>query len=221
MAAASDGVGALASLASHEAWHAFTWLGDSGLLAPASVLIAVALAVSPRTRPTAWLWCGVFGIGSLCILVSKLAFLGWGVGIRAIDFTGFSGHTAISASVWPVALWLLAARWGHAARVSMAVMGWLLAACIGVSRLAVDAHSVSEVVAGYALGVAVSATFLALAHRRTHPDLRWPLVMVGLLLPLLVFPPGRPAPTQQLLERMAVWMAGTERPFTRADLHRS
>jgi len=220
MMGASDAFWRFQALLPITFWQAFTWLGDSGLLIPAALLIALALAVAPRTRPTAWLWCTVFGAGSVVILASKLAFMGWGMGSRAFDFTGFSGHTAISASVWPVALWLLASRWGHRARVAVAIFGWLLAAGIGISRLAVDAHSVSEVVAGYLLGLTVSAVFLALAHRRAHPDLRWPLVVVGLLTPLIFFPPGRPAPTQDLLEDIAVWMAGTERPYTREDMHR-
>ncbi|CAN5591951.1 phosphatase PAP2 family protein [soil metagenome] len=201
-------------------WHGFTWLGDSGLLIPASLLILLALAIAPRTRGTAWLWCVVFGAGSLAILLSKLAFMGWGIGSRSFNFTGFSGHTAISASVWPVVLWLLAARWRRQVRIGAVVFGWLLAAGIGFSRLAVDAHSVSEVVTGYMLGVAVSAVFLALARRRARPDLRWPLVIAGLLLPLLIFPPGMPAPTQNLLERIATTLADIERPYNRRDLHR-
>ena len=30
----------------------------------------------------------------------KLAFMGWGIGIRELDFTGFSGHTALSTAFW-------------------------------------------------------------------------------------------------------------------------
>ena len=210
-------------------WLAFTWLGDSGLLLPASLLIVLLLAWSRETRYTAVLWCAVFGAGSLVILVSKLAFMGWGIGSPRFNFTGFSGHTAIATSVWPVLLWLAAAQWtlrrpqGLSAMRGLqlaAVCGWLLGAAIGVSRLAVFAHSVSEVVGGFVLGLAVSATFLALARHRPLPHFPWPVAVAGLVLPLFILRPGTPAPTQDLLEVIAVRMAGTTQPYTRAELLR-
>lgn len=204
----------------YASWRSFTWLGDSGLMLPVALLIALWLAASRRTWPTAALWVLVFGLGSSVILASKLAFLGWGIGSARFNFTGFSGHTAISASVWPVALWLVSSRAPHWQRVALVLLGWALAAAIGLSRLALMAHSVSEVAAGLLLGIAVSATFLVLQHRRAHPRLWWPGVVVSFLLPLLVQTPGAPAPTQTLLEQIAVQLAGIERPYTREDLLR-
>lgn len=201
-------------------WRSFTWLGDSALMLPVALLIALWLATSRRTWPTAALWLLLFGLGSSVILASKLAFLGWGVGSARFNFTGFSGHTAISASVWPVALWLLSSRAAHWQRVALVLLGWALAAAIGLSRLALMAHSVSEVAAGLLLGVAVSATFLVFQHRHPHPRLWWPGVCVSFLLPLAFQTPGTPAPTQNLLEQIAVQLAGIERPYTREDLLR-
>lgn len=202
------------------AWWALTWFGDSGLLLPVALLIAVWLASSRRTWPAAALWILIFGGASLLVLLSKLAFLGWGMGSARFNFTGISGHTMLSASVWPVALWLLASRGTHRLRVGLALFGWLLAACIGVSRLAIYAHSGSEVAAGYLLGVAASASFLAVQRRTAHPRLRASLVALSLLLPLLNLQPGHAAPTHGLIERMAMRLAGTDRPFTRDDLRR-
>jgi len=202
-------------------WWGFTWLGDSGLLLPAALLIAILLASSRRTWSTAALWVLLFGAASTLVLISKLAFLGWGVGSARLNFTGISGHTMLSASVWPVALWLMASRGSHRLRVRLAVVGWLLAAGIGVSRLAIYAHSWSEVTTGFLLGVATSASFLAVQRGMPHPQLRAPLVLVSLLLPLALQQPGNPAPTQGLLERVAMHLAGIERPFTREDLRGS
>jgi len=202
----------------HQLLHALTWFGDSGFLLPASLWIAVWLGIRSPTRPLALLWILLFGVGGSLIAASKIAFLGWGIGSARLDFTGFSGHTAIAASVWPVACWLAVSRWGHPVRVSAAVLGWLFAAFIGLTRLALDAHSWSEVVAGYALGVAVSATFLWWQHRLPHPRVSWALVLLSLATPAFFLQPGTPAPTQSLLERIAVRLAGIERPFTRADL---
>ena len=117
-----------------------------------------------------------------------------------------------------MACWLAVSRQGHRARVAAAVFGWLFAAFIGATRLALDAHSWSEVIAGYALGVGVSATFLWWQHRMPHPRVSWVLVLLSLATPLFFLQPGTPAPTQSLLEKIAVRLAGIERPFTRADL---
>lgn len=199
-------------------WHAFTWLGDSGLMLPSAFLIGLWLLAVRRTLPSALLWVLCFGIGALTVLASKLAFMGWGIGSARLNFTGLSGHTALSASIWPVALWLMASRAPHRARVVAAMIGWALAAAIGVSRLALYAHSLSEVAGGLIVGVTVSATFLALQHRRAHPRLWWPVVLLSLMTPLAFQQPGSPAPTQSLLERIAVHLAGIEQPYTRADL---
>lgn len=198
--------------------YAITWFGDSGFLLPAALWIAVWLGIRGPTRPLALLWILLFGFGGSLIAASKIAFLGWGIGSTSLNFTGFSGHTAIAASVWPVACWLAVSRWEHRVRVGAAVLGWLFAAFIGVTRLALDAHSVSEVVAGYALGMGISGTFLWWQHRLPHPRISWTLVLLSLATPVLFLRPGTPAPTQGLLEVIAVRMAGIERPFTRADL---
>ena len=199
-------------------WHALTWLGDSALLLPGAAFIALWLALARGTRPVALLWVLLFGAAGAAVLVSKLAFMGWGIGSARFDFTGFSGHTALAASFWPVALWLAASRWGHRARVAAALAGWGLAAAIGYSRLALDAHSVAEVVTGYLLGTLASALLLALQHRRPHPELWATGVVLALLLPLAFVSPGQPAPTQDVLEIIATRLAGIERPYTREDL---
>ena len=208
----------MADTLSYQILHAVTWFGDSGFLLPAALWIAVWLGIRSPTRPLALLWIALFGFGGSVIAASKIAFLGWGIGSATLDFTGFSGHTAIAASVWPVACWLAVSRWEHRVRVGAAVFGWLFAAFIGVTRLALDAHSVSEVVAGYALGLAVSGTFLWWQHRMPHPRINWTLVLLSLATPLLFLQPGTPAPTQGLLEVIAMRLAGIERLYTRADL---
>ncbi|VTU13319.1 PAP2 superfamily protein [Variovorax sp. SRS16] len=199
-------------------WQVVTWFGDSGFLLPVGLWIAVWLGVRRATRPTALIWILLFGFGGFLIAASKIAFMGWGIGSATVNFTGFSGHTALSASVWPVACWLTASHWEHRVRVTAASLGLLFAMLIGLSRLALYAHSKSEVVAGFALGLAVSGCFLWLQHRRPHPRLNWTLVLVSLATPMIFLQPGTPAPAQDALELIAIRLAGTERAFTRDDL---
>ena len=86
-------------------WHLLSILGDSRLLVPA----ALVLIVMGWHRASRWhlRWAVTLCVIGAMVLASKLAFLGWGIGIARLDFTGFSGHAAISAIVWPVVLWLL------------------------------------------------------------------------------------------------------------------
>jgi membrane-associated phospholipid phosphatase len=224
------------------AWLALTWLGDSGLLLPAAIFIALLLWSGRETRRPALQWCALFAAGGFAIVVSKLAFMGWGVGSARLNFTGISGHTAIATTLWPVALWLMssvAASRGMP-RLAVAVTsngaprnvasgvspagwvwpaaGWALGAMVGVSRLALRAHSMSEVAAGFMLGMTLSAAFIALARRHARPTRAHPALLLVLLAPLALFGPERPAPTHRLLERIAVRLAGIDRPFRRMDL---
>ena len=52
-------------------------------------------------------WLLLLGAAIGVVTVTKLAFLGWGVGIRELDFTGVSGHAMLSTAVYPVALFLM------------------------------------------------------------------------------------------------------------------
>lgn len=199
-----------------------TGFGDSGFLLPAALWIAIWLAVDRSTRPAAVHWVLLFGGCGLVVMLSKLAFLGWGIGSARFDFTGFSGHTALATSVWPVVFWLATLRRAPFLRVIAAVAGWGWGVAIGVSRLALEVHSTTEVITGVLLGAVVSASFLRLHWNRPAPVSllrapRW--LAAGLAVPLLVFiVMGRPAPTQDALEAMAAWMAGIERPYRRTDL---
>ena len=163
----------------------------------------------------------LFGFGGSVIAASKIAFLGWGIGSAAVNFTGFSGHTALSASVWPVACWLAVSRRAHRVRVAAALFGLAVRrASSALSRLALYAHSKSEVAAGFALGVARQRHSSSGGSTGCRiPRVSWMLVLLSLRDASASFlHPGTPAPTQGVLEVIAMRLAGTERPYTRADL---
>ncbi|WP_077002152.1 phosphatase PAP2 family protein [Variovorax sp. KK3] len=199
-------------------WYTVTWFGDSGLLLPAAAWIAIWLGVRTSTRPIAWRWLLLFGAGGALVALSKIAFMGWGVGSAFLNFTGVSGHTMLATSVWPVAFWLVAAHQSPRVRLSAAMLGWVFGALIGLSRLAIYVHSKSEVAAGFAVGLAVSGVFVWLQHQRPPPRLHWVLLVISICSPLLFLRPGTQAPTHDALGVIAARLAGVERPFTRADL---
>ncbi|CAI1666877.1 TPA: phosphatase PAP2 family protein [Serratia fonticola] len=201
-------------------WHFLTFFGDSMLLLPCAAIVFIILLLSPTSRKPTWQWMLLFGGVGAVVCVSKLAFMGWGIGSRHWDFTGFSGHSALSASIWPVLLWLLCGRFSSPVRRIAVIVGYLLAAVVGYSRLVIHAHSTSEVITGLALGFIVSSTFLILQRGTQPPRLSYRKIAVTLALPLVLINSGTAAPTQGLLERIAVTIAPVEKPFVRADLHK-
>ncbi|HAY0632077.1 TPA: phosphatase PAP2 family protein [Serratia marcescens] len=200
-------------------WYSLTFFGDSMLLLPSGIIVfAILMFVCRDWKQTAQ-WALLFGGVGAIVCASKLAFMGWGIGIRELDFTGFSGHSALSASIWPVMMWLLTGRFSTAVRKTAVLSGYALALLIGYSRLAIHVHSVSEVISGLALGGAASSAFLWLQHNIAPPALSYRKIAAALLLPLLLINNGTIAPTQGLLEFIAVSIAPIDKPFTREDMH--
>nr|BAT24421.1 acid phosphatase homologue [Klebsiella sp. 370] len=90
-------------------WQLISFFGDSTVLLPSAAALFIVLMLRKTSRLLAWQWSLLFGITGAIVCASKLAFMGWGLGIRELDYTGFSGHSALSAAFWPIFLWLLSA----------------------------------------------------------------------------------------------------------------
>lgn len=204
-------------------WQWVSFFGDSTVLLPSAAAVFMVLFLRRPSRQIAWQWGLLFGITGAIVSASKLAFMGWGIGIRELDFTGFSGHTALSTAFWPIFLWLLCARGSIALRRIAMVMGYLLAGLVGYSRLAIHAHSPSEVIAGLLLGAIGSALFLLLqrnSSRVVDAQLSWGGVLSLIIIPIVLLNTGAKAPTHSLLGEIAVKLGPLEKPFTRADMHK-
>lgn len=204
-------------------WQWVSFFGDSTVLLPSAAAVFMVLFLRRPSRQIAWQWGLLFGITGAIVSASKLAFMGWGIGIRELDFTGFSGHTALSTAFWPIFLWLLCTRGSVALRRTAVVMGYLLAGLVGYSRLAIHAHSPSEVIAGLLLGACGSALFLLLqrnSSRVVNAQLSWGGVLSLIIIPVVLLNIGTKAPTQSLLGEIAVKLGPLEKPFTRSDMHK-
>ena len=204
-------------------WQWVSFFGDSTVLLPSAAAVFMVLFLRRPSRQIAWQWGLLFGITGAIVSASKLAFMGWGIGIRELAFTGFSGHTALSPAFWPIFLWLLCARGSVALRRTAMVMGYLLAGLVGYSRLAIHAHSPSEVIAGLLLGACGSALVLLLqrnSSRVVDAQLSWGGVLSLIIIPIVLLNTGAKAPTQSLLGEIAVKLGPLEKPFTRADMHK-
>jgi len=208
-------------------WSLFTRLGEAQILLPA-LLAACALLVWRGGARFAWVWLVAIAASTLLTTASKVAFIGFGWGWPGLDFTGISGHAMFAAAIWPPLLWLCAQPLPPRWRVAGWLAGAALALLVGVSRLVVHAHSLSEVVAGALLGGAVSALLLwAVAQsspRRWSPLVRWPSGALARGLPLallawvlLSVTTAAPSRSHDWVTRLALVSSGRSAPFLRGQ----
>lgn len=202
------------------AWHLVTRFGDSTLLMPCAAVVFVWLLMGPdrRDRRNAVRWMLALGIAMIVVVASKLAFMGWGIGSRALDFTGVSGHGMMSAAIWPVLACLLVPRTHPRAAAFAVLVGTGLAVLVAASRLVLGLHSPAEAAAGLAVGFAASGAFIAWADKplRAAPALAAATVA---LLAVAAPVPAMSLPTHRWLEAVAMQLSGRDRPYQRDDWH--
>lgn len=201
-------------------WTHITRFGDLTAMSLAAFAIAAWLLVEDERRLALW-WSVLFIGGMAIVALTKMAFIGWGIGIHTLDFTGFSGHSMRATAVIPVMFYLILQRAPSLMRTCGVLFGFALAVLIGISRLMLHAHSVSEVVSGTLLGGLVSISFMWIAGSlRKHVFNRLRLGLI--LLALLPAPYVQPAPTQQWLTNVTLFFTGHDKPHLRAicrELH--
>lgn len=201
-------------------WNFVTFFGDTTLLLPTAIIIFAVLRFSSRQPAVAWQWLSIYCVVGTLVCITKLAFMGWGIGSPSLDFTGISGHSALSATLWPVLLWLLTLRLPRLIHGCGVAAGFLIPLVIGYSRLVVHAHSPSEVVAGLLLGFCASTLFLSWQRRADGVELSYTKIAATLVLPLLLANTEAKAPSTAWLEHIAVMIGPLQKPFTRNDLHK-
>lgn len=198
-------------------WHLITRLGEVQILVPAALLAMFVLARQPMTRAVAGRWLLALLLATTLTTASKVAFIGWCLGSTWLNFTGISGHAMYAAAIYPLLLGTLAARLARLGQVAALLAGGVLALLVGWSRLEVGAHSVSEVLAGLALGYAVGAWSLGRASLPRMLSGR--ALSIAALLWVLIAPLHLPSvPTHALVTRLALSLSGHALPCTRQAL---
>ena len=211
-------------------WFVVTRLGEAQILLPALLAGALWLAFArpagargrladgnPHAhdhpaRRSALRWIVAVVATTVVVTISKVAFLGYGIGSATLDFTGFSGHSMYATAILPVLAAIVAGRRG-------AIVGYLLAVLITYSRVKLGAHSWSEAVSGLVVGAVASGWTLAdyLAHPGAVRTPWWlPLLLaVWLVLLPIKAPPSR---THGLVVSISLKLSGRHRPYTRFEL---
>jgi len=195
-------------------WTLITDFGDSAVMLPAAATIALWLGAGGAWRAMA-AWLLSFGLGAAAVVGTKIAFLGWGIGIATLNFTGISGHTMLATAVTLTAIHLLTAGVPRPLRLGLMAVGLACALTVGISRLALDAHSVSEVCSGLIIGGLVTAGFVLGSHRLAIPVLA-PGLMLASLAIVCIAMHGHQAGAQGLIERISLYLSGHGQPYTRA-----
>jgi len=195
-------------------WTLITDFGDSAVMLPAAATIALWLGAGGAWRAMA-AWLLSFGLGAAAVVGTKIAFLGWGIGIATLNFTGISGHTMLATAVTLTAIHLLSMGAPRPLRLALMAAGLAGALAIGISRLALDAHSLSEVCSGLIIGGLVAGGF-ALASRRLAAPVLAPGLMLASLAIVCIAMHGHQAGAQGLIERVSLYLSGHGQAYTRA-----
>lgn len=205
-----------------------TTFGQAEILLPLTLAISLWL-LAGRQREYGRRWLAGLRLAGLLTLLSKIAFIGWGIGSATLDFTGFSGHAMLSAATYPLLFPLLFTNSGRrplsandqrACRWLAIGAGYALAGGVAVSRVAIGAHSPAESLTGFALGAAVSASVLWQPWHWSGNASRPAQAL--LLLALLLMPGVAPASrSHQWITALTLQLSDHTRPFTRADLQRT
>ena len=214
-------------------WPLFTRLGEAQILMPLVALAALWLWLGAGQGQLARRWLLAVGCAVALTTASKLAFIGWEVGLADWDFTGISGHAVCSAAVLPMLGWLLVCGRSRPVRRAGVLGGFALAGLIAWSRLAVDAHSSSEAISGFVLGSLASWIALSgLSRSRSADDKpfaaaggpaasapRW--LQAAVIASLLVLPFSAPrSQSHDWVTALSMRLSGRSQPFMRHDLHR-
>lgn len=194
-------------------WQHLTFIGDSILTMPAAAAIAVWLITAGAWR-MALFWSLMFGGALALVLATKIAFIGWGIGLHGLDFTGISGHATRACAVLPVLAWLPLRQARHGVRTTFVIAACLLGLAIALSRLVLHYHSASEVITGIGLGTLVAVA--TIRRLQGHPGLQLQRWVVGLtMLALVPSTSAQPAPTSQWVTAVALYLSGNDRPYVR------
>ena len=140
---------------------------------------------------------------------TKIAYIGWGVGVPQLDFTGVSGHAMSAASVLTVAGYFIGSKYSKAGAIAAGALGYCAGVIVGLSRVMLGAHSPSEVLVGCALGGLIALAAIRIIRPRSA-IVAAPVAFAVMGLILISTLHGERAPSEQLTTKAALY---TPRPI--------
>ncbi|MEN0108303.1 MAG: phosphatase PAP2 family protein [Pseudomonas sp.] len=189
------------------------------VMIPVLLLLAAWLNYC-ASRTVAKQWLTVVALAYGAVMISKVAFKGWGHGLETLNIAVFSGHAMNACLVLPVLFSLLVRQWKPALRWPVAlatlVWGWYFA----VTIVAPTVHPVSEAVAGALIGTLGSLAFLGLAERVQIRPLPARAMAMGLTV-IAVCASFPKYTAEGVLNHFAIVLSGAEEPYLKPHWHES
>jgi len=186
-------------------------LGDLELTLPLAAALSAWLMAARAWRTAFW-WSLLFAIGIGLVGATKIAFLGWGTGLPALNFKAVSGHATGVTAVFPTLFYLLLHSRGATWRTAGAAAGLGLGAAVAVLLVVAGEHAATEALAGWGMGALVS-----LGSIRLSGELRAPRLLQGAACGVLVFLAAswamQSAHVGYWMIKAALALSGNDRPF--------
>jgi membrane-associated phospholipid phosphatase len=158
--------------------NSVTHLGDAALVIPASALL-VAYLVSRRFPGHAGLWLATLGLCGFLTLALKAVFFVCGT---SFAIRSPSGHTSLSLTFYGCAAVMASVDKTRATQLAMLAAGAGLALAVGLTRIALHAHTTSEVVSGLLIGGVCVAWFGKRYFALRPVILPWPALVAAVAL---------------------------------------
>ena len=175
-------------------------LGDSGVLLPLSLILALALWRYQSSRAALY-FLSAAGFCLAIVVSLKLILIAcgapWGAGIISP-----SGHTSMSATVYGTLGLITARQAPQWQRPFIAVATMAFVGCIAFSRIVLGAHSIAEVALGFLVG-ATAVSLFALQYFRLGAG-KINLLLVGASFVFVLFLlHGTRLPVEELIRQLA------------------
>jgi membrane-associated phospholipid phosphatase len=157
-----------------------TGLGDSAFLIPASILL-IAYCLYLRSSRAALIWVSTLALCGGLTIAMKIGFRACGGEVPGFHIHSPSGHTSLSTTFYSCFALMFAVHEDRWARLSILLTSTLLVAAIAVSRVVLEVHTVSEVIAGLLIGLCCVGWF-AFRYLSCPPaTVSWQPVAVSLI----------------------------------------
>lgn len=189
--------------------------GGISVMLPAALVIGIWLWTT-RSRRSAALWGATLLVTYSAVVISKVAFKGWGVALESLGIYVLSGHAMNMCLMLPVGLSLLVRQVRPALRWPAAGLGLLLGGLFAAFCVAPFIHPLPEALAGAMLGGVAACLFLASLEKQATGRIPSAAVVAGLLF-IAVSSNATQLNAERLLDKISMKMSGSDRAFRQPD----
>jgi hypothetical protein len=196
------------------AWIYIIPFGESRLTLPLAASIALFLLLGGYRRQAAC-WLLSFCAGLLVIVTGKLSFELAGWSLPSLAFYNISGHAMQTTAIYPLLLMLSGSAFGPRYSRLGAYLGLGAAVYMAVTLVTGNYHTLSETLAGMAIGLVVFCPYLRWRPRPRFSFQAWliALPLCGGVAMLVLY--GAANPVKHVLwQHAAHWLSATDR-YTR------